>query len=205
MKERADSKFLDLLKEFTWMKIEEHDSSVYGLWPDFRLAYFNPAWVRFAQDNAGDPLLWSPQCLGTSVMDVTPRELKPFYQDSFSSCLEGYPKNRKPLQHEYECSSADVYRKFNMTLYSLKGSAGLLVVNSLLIETANQSKQQHLEEFNETDYVDTNGLIHQCAHCRKIQHMESMDRWDWIPAWVKEIPENTSHGICPICFDHYYL
>ena len=55
-----------------------------------------------------------------------------------------------------------------------------------------------------TTYFDANGILHQCSHCRRVQNLVAEGAWDWVPEWVEEIPRNTSHTICPPCFEYYY-
>ena len=49
-----------------------------------------------------------------------------------------------------------------------------------------------------------NGLICQCAHCRRVKDFREEERWDWVPDWVTKCPDNTSHTFCPTCFGFYY-
>jgi hypothetical protein len=30
------------------------------------------------------------------------------------------------------------------------------------------------------------------------------NRWDWVPGWVAESPEDISHGLCDACAAYYY-
>jgi hypothetical protein len=30
------------------------------------------------------------------------------------------------------------------------------------------------------------------------------DIWDWVPGFLARLPENLTHGLCPICFRYYY-
>lgn len=179
--------------------LEAHPASVYALSPELRLSYVNPAWEGFALANGGAPVLqdWP---LGRDVMAAVPQVLRPFYYGLFHEALQGLPQH--PLQHAYECSSADVYRRFAMTLYPLEGQAGLLVVNALALEQAHAGRSAQAPE--EQAYRAAGGLITQCAHCRMIRHGREPGRWDWVPAWVRQPPREVSHGICDVCLAQYY-
>jgi hypothetical protein len=48
------------------------------------------------------------------------------------------------------------------------------------------------------------GVVRQCAHCRRVQHRTFHERWDWVPDWVEHLPNVISHRLCPICHDYYY-
>jgi len=64
--------FRDALRRYRIAELEEHAGAIYGLTPDFRLAYMNPAWFRFAEVNGGEPRIstergdWIPDWVTTS-------------------------------------------------------------------------------------------------------------------------------------------
>jgi hypothetical protein len=138
------------------------------------------------------------------VLEVCGEALAPFYRDWYTACLNADRDKLFPSQHEYDCSSADLYRRFSMTLYPLGEREGLLVVNSLIAESPHGDRQGPAYDADRAVYSDADGLIHQCAHCRKVRHLRENNRWDWVPHWVRSSPLETSHGICPNCFDFYY-
>ena len=70
--ERCSPGFERLLEPFPLDELERHAGTVYGMWADFSLAYFNPAWIWFAHENGADPRIVSENYLGTSMLDVTP-------------------------------------------------------------------------------------------------------------------------------------
>ncbi|KAB0670484.1 hypothetical protein F6V30_10090 [Oryzomonas sagensis] len=179
---------------------------IYGVWPDFRLAYFNEGWVRFARENGGAPWLMSPECLGRSVLEVTTPELRPFYRELFTRAITTVTARPYSISHEYECSSAEIYRKFAMLLFRLKGGQGLLIANSLVVEMPHTVRGTVPVEpsANSAPYHNEHELVIQCAACRRIRHQQLEGRWDWIPAWVSQPPERTSHGLCDLCMSYYY-
>lgn len=199
--------FEQALKGVTLAQLESDPGVVYGLWSDLSFAYFNPAWFAFAAANGGEPAITRRWPLGTSVMGVVPEALRPFYQDFYARCLHPTGTGgaaRHPVSHEYDCSSADQYRRFAMTLYRLDRGQGLLAVNSLLIERPHDTGRSGEHIPREADYVDSHGFYHQCSHCRRFQNLAHPERWDWIPEWVRRQPPNTSHGLCLMCFHYYY-
>lgn len=185
-------------------RLDRDPAVIYGLWADLTFAYFNPAWFRFAARNGGEPAVSRRWPLGTSVMDVVPDALKPFYRDMYARCLQGRgaPGHQlHPAVHEYDCSSPDQYRRFAMTLYGLDAGRGLVVLNSLLVERPHDAGVRSPAD---ADYRDPNGFYHQCSHCRRYQNFSEADRWDWVPDWVRRQPPGTSHGLCLVCFNYYY-
>jgi hypothetical protein len=64
----------------------------------------------------------------------------------------------------------------------------------------------HKEVFQESisNYLHASGFIHQCSNCRRSQHALNEDEWHWVPGFVKNMPKNVSHTICPTCYDYYW-
>lgn len=131
--------------------------------------------------------------------------LRQFYVDFFQSCLlEDSKDQSSPNQLVYECSSPEIYRKYLMTLYPVGKKEGLLIVNSLVQERPREHSGLKQHEINLSGYIDENGIIHQCAHCRKVKNLKEKVRWDWVSEWVKSIPTNIHHDLCPFCLDYFY-
>lgn len=201
----CDPGFAALLKGFDQEAIDRHSSSVYGLWPDLSLAYVNPAWFRFAADNNGEPDISTRWSIGSAFMQAVPDPLQNFYARLFSATLaDGTRTDPRPVQHEYECSSAALYCRFLMTVYPLRSSSGLLVVNTLTVECPHDQSERPPQLADPQTYADADGIVRQCAHCRRIQVPANPDLWHWIPAWVEKCPAQTSHTLCNFCLDHYY-
>lgn len=184
--------------------LESHVGAVYGLWPDLTLAYLSPSWFRFAAENGGEAIAerWR---LGRRVLDAVPGVLFDFYRRFYADRLaKAWIKTPHPPVHLYECSSATTFRRFAMHLYSLKHGAGLLVVNSLLVDVPHDPAHAPASPFAAAAYVHRDGLVHQCAHCRRVQTAAAPARWDWVPQWVEAPPVPVSHTLCRACLDSYY-
>lgn len=192
----ADPEIEAILQTYMLEKLHQSDDSVYALRPDLTLAYVNQGWSKFASENSGSqiPQRWP---LGCNIQAAIPDVLRPFFADNFSRCLN----SKSPWQHQYECSSAQVYREFLMTTYPLGNHQGLLIVNSLFRSGKhNRRERASLDAF----YRDDNAIITQCAHCRRIRRRSDVSCWDWVPDWVRSCPQNTSHGLCEACFGYFY-
>lgn len=192
---QCDPNFLSLLVGFE--SLEGEHETVFGLWPDLRLAYVNPAWFRFARENEGEPAISRDWTLGRCILDAVAEPLRPFFVGNYSRCLE----INRPWEHVYECSSDEKYREFHMTVFPLERAQGLLVVNSLRIET---TPHREAKAAVQRDYRSDDGLILQCCHCRRVRRRTDPGGWDWVPEWVRQCPPKTSHGICEPCFAYYY-
>jgi hypothetical protein len=204
MDTHVDADFEHLLGcRFRMEELASDPASVFGLWPDLRLAYVNPAWTTFAAANGGQPEIAHSWGLGARYLDAIAQPLRPFYRGLLARAPEP-ESSRHPLAHEYECSSATEFRKFSMQVYALPGRAGFIVVKSLVVEVPHDPVERPPHEADPARYVDARGVIVQCCHCRRVQRGDDPTRWDWVPAWVERSPSATSHGICATCFEYYY-
>lgn len=195
--------FAPLLRQFDRRSLDDHPGVVFGLWEDYRLAYVNAAWFRFAAENGGEPAISSRWPLGSCVMDAVPADLQPYYRYLYALANVRNSRAAVPLCHEYACSSPETYRRFAMHVFVLPGMKGFLVMSSLLIERAHDPGAAVASPRPE-DYLDENGMYCQCSHCRRFRRSALPERWDWIPEWVRRQPARTSHSLCRICFDYYY-
>jgi hypothetical protein len=201
---RSSPDFAPLLASFNAEEWGHRGSAVvYGLWPDMTLAYLSPSWFSFARENGGEPLISTRWGLGRSIFEAIPKALDRFYRELLTTALRA-PAGPRPVVHEYECSSAAVYRRFAMHLLPLKEQAGLLVVNSLRMESPHHATGRTSWDADAARYADEFGTVHQCAHCRRIRVVGTEHEWHWVPAWVDRPPVATSHDVCGICLDYYY-
>ena len=185
-----------LLDGISFHDIDNSDDIVFALNSDLEITYVNQGWVRFAERNGGDTVAerWS---VGRRFMDAIPLILQPFYREHFAKV---FAENR-PWEHQYECSSPALYRRFHMLSYPLGDAERILVVNSLVQEMPHTGP---LCEPIEQVYRNQDGLIIQCCHCRRVRRNGLNQQWDMVPSWVEVIPPNTSHGLCYPCISYYY-
>ncbi len=199
--EHFDREFKNLLRSHNFENMSAHSGIIYGVRADFCLSYLNPAWFRFAKENGGEPYISKEWGLGRSILDCVSGEVKAFYEARWNSCLGAH----EVWSHDYECSSDTLYRRYHQIVYPMGRREGLLFVNSLVVERLHDpSARPPVKAARESSYMDENGLICQCAHCRRVKNVRETERWDWVPEWVKRCPQYTSHTFCPMCFRHYY-
>lgn len=200
MDERLLTYFSGSLVGFDLPTLERHPDTVYGLTKDLELSYFNPAWFEFAEENEGEPTISSKFTLGTPIESCL---LGPAHE-AYSRIYEEVLETGKARHVEYECSSPAKLRIFTNSTYPLKNGEGLVVINRIRrLENHDRiAVPEHL--LIESDYRFHTGLVHQCCNCRCIQRVDDETKWEWIPQWVSKIPRNSSHTICPICFDYYW-
>ncbi len=188
-------KFKQLLTGFDLIDIENHEGTVFGLRDNYTIAYFNKAWKSFAQNNDGEPAISSNWGIGAQFFNAVPEIMKSFYLELFRRCRA----QEKSVKHTYECSSPDVYRKFQQIIYPLN-TEGYLIVNSLLMEEPHRADLFPYAAFHSTKTKD---IIYQCANCRKVRHQKLDNRWDFIPQWIHKAPAMVSHTLCSACEGFY--
>ena len=197
MVSRWDPEVLPQLRAFGLERLESTSDVALAAWQDGRLAYVNPAWVSFARENQAPQLAAAPP-IGRDIYEVIAEQLRPFYRRGWEAVLAAH----EVWPHRYECSTPELLREYLMLTYPLHGPPpALLQVHSLVVSAAHDREAVVPVE---VAYRDLHGIITQCASCRRVQHPHSADRWDWVPEWVEQAPELTSHGVCGPCLEHYY-
>ena len=184
-----------VLAPFALATIEAEPSTVYALTSDLRISYVNPAWTEFARSNraqwAGEE--WGP---GRPVLDAVPLVLRPFYDSLFARALD----KREVVTHEYDCSSPDEERLFQMRVHPCD-SGGLLVVHSPLRVAP---RERPTTPGPDALYRSAEGRITLCSHCRRVRRVDEHSSWDWVPRLVEGPQSGTSHGLCRVCAEYYY-
>lgn len=193
---RFDEDFPSSLDGFNFETLEKNPCSIYGLTKDLSLNYFNPSWFQFSQANGGEPDISERFGLGTYVGETIVGPAKDYYLEVFKGILQ----TGKVWHHDYECSSPDTFRMFHQSVYPLYSREGLLIVNTLVREHSHKNKVCLPDEV----YLQKTGFISQCCNCRRVQRGDNEEIWDWVPAWVESMPENTSHTFCQLCYEYYY-
>jgi hypothetical protein len=172
---------------------------------ELNIGYVNPTWFRFAAENGGEPAISLRFGVGTNLLDPLPEPLIGFYRSLFGRALHEFPpEGMHPLTHEYECSSPDTFRRFAMSIYSLRGQQGLLISHTLRVEAPVERSPGFIEGTVGADYVATDGMVRQCACCRRIRSAREPQQWHWIREWVRHSPKNITHTVCSVCATQYY-
>jgi len=90
-----------------------------------------------------------------------------------------------------------------MRIQLLKPQGWFLVTNSLIVERSHAGTATA----DPNTYVDANGIITNCAHCRCSRRVDSLDQWDFVPEYLQprlESEVQVSHGLCPVCQAYFY-
>lgn len=132
-------------------------------------------------------------------MAVIPGPLQDFYAGAF----ERVRQTGATWTHDYECSSPEVFRKFQMRVspaWPNDRDAPLVIVNSVLLEAPHtRLGYEALEEV----YRDVQQIVTMCCHCRRTRR-PSTNLWDWVPQFVRGMPARVSHGLCESCIALHY-
>jgi hypothetical protein len=167
---------------------------VFALDADLQLQYANAAWDRFAADNGADPAELRRKYLGQPIRIAIPDGLLSFYCALYRKVQTG----NGPIQHAYECSNSERLRVFQMLMLPLPNGAGILCVNSLVVDEPHgrPAEPALIERYRE------DGLVTMCSHCRRTRRA-TKPVWDWVPSFVERRPSMLSHGLCPVCSEYH--
>jgi PAS domain-containing protein len=179
-------------------ELESEQSIVYLLDSDLRIVYCNPAWDQFAAENHGDALEWKKP-RGTPLLEAIADPLRPFYAEGFRRVAE----TGEVWEHDFECSSSELYRRYHMQVKPLEATGGFLIINSLLVETPHGADRQAMPEVD-TLYRGREDIVTMCCHCRRTQRSDGSQTWDWVPRYLEAPPQRVSHGLCASCSAYFY-
>jgi hypothetical protein len=194
---RHDPSFPARLTRFAFETFENTKDSVFVTSSEFRIVYFNPAYLAFARANGGGAS--GALTLGANMLEAIRGDARPFYERRLRAALAA----GQPFEHEYLCSSAERYREYHQSAYPIQG-LGLAFVNSLTVEGPLGEMGFHPNRPLDEVYLQDTGLLTQCSNCRRTLRADGSEVWDWVPSFVRRLPENASHSICPPCFDFYW-
>ncbi|XOV91079.1 MAG: hypothetical protein ACFHWX_12800 [Bacteroidota bacterium] len=198
---RYASDFQERLTKFDFNTLEESVDTIYALNSNLEFIYFNPQYIKFAQENGfkGDILEKFP--IGSSIGQVLKGDvLREFYLQNYQKSLS----ENVPWTFEYKCSTPSIFRAYQQRTYPIVESECIVILNSLIAERPIREVFTHDHEPNEEIYLQTNGLIYQCSNCRRTQQSKDSEKWDWVSKYIEKMSLKISHGICPLCFDYYW-
>lgn len=163
-----------------------------------RFMYCNPAWDLFAMSN-GAPELASESVIGFDLFDAIPEVFRGVYSDAFRKVLSA----GEVWEQSYECSSPHMLRMFRMRIHLFTPQNWFLVTNTLLSERS----LGKVAEPHAATYVDPDGLMTICAHCRCSRRVCDPNQWDFVPEYLhlkRDSGTKVSHALCPICRVYFY-
>lgn len=175
--------------------LESCPDPCFALSESLDITYCNTGWNNFALLNQGGPEVLGARVVSRNLLDFIPDDLKSYHAGLFAKARA----LGQPVSHDYECSSATMFRLFRMQIYPL--DQGFAVINSLRLEHPHDRTPL---EPNDALYLNSSGLIRMCANCRRTNRTNDPAAWDWVPDYVERVRRNTTHGVCPACLEYYY-
>jgi len=187
--------FPDFLRPaFQPTALERVDSTVAVLDAQAAILWTNPAWDDFARANGASFNLDAYP----TYLDGIAGPLRAFYADVFEQALA----RGTVFEQDYECSAADVIRRYRMRVLPYPAHGLLVEHTPIAVSPAPDGGELAVE----AHFLDENGHIVQCSNCRRVKRPGASDSesWAWVPAWVTRSHPRTSHGICTPCVGFYW-
>lgn len=186
-----------LLSPFSVAKLDAKLAPLCALGDDDRIVYTNPAWDACARANGAQ---WASEQwgVGASYLDAIQGDERAFYAALFARARA----DRAPLTHEYDCSTPERERRYQLRLTRC-ASGVLLAVHSLVFDAPPGPGRAALEE----RYRGHGGTIVVCVHCRRTRRADSEGpaaEWEWAPAYVEHPPFMTTRVLCYTCLEAHF-
>ena len=171
----------------------EHDPSiVFALDRELQIIYCNEAWDRAAVTN-GDATLKRPAPYGVCILDIIAHPLRDPYRAAYLSVFA----TKREWEYHYECSSAAVFRRFQMKALQRPADDFILVIN-FLVEDRPHGKERPARLPDPAVYGGPEHTLTMCCLCRRTRRRNGRV-WDWVPAYVDSPPSSIAYVVCKRC------
>jgi hypothetical protein len=174
---------------------------IYVVDRNYHIVDYNNGYKLFAIENDGEEIL-EKWLIGSNVLSAIPDIIRNNIKKMYDDVL----LNNKIIEHEYDCHSPTVFRRFKMRILPFMN--GFALHEHCQIESSELRGAHELSDGEiESGYMDINGIIHQCCHCRRIQSCTDTNNWVWVISLISRnstFSSDISHSICPVCLFHYY-
>jgi hypothetical protein len=173
---------------------------------DGTIGYLNWAWDETARRDLLPASCLSGAVLGQRYLDYCVGELKPHLARAFEQSAQAEARNRSVFMHG-ECNTPTYYRKLTTRISALwtrglTASSGYIVQNDV-INAGQLGGRYPLVEHPLEAWRDADGIIVQCACCRRVRSQKTA-LWEMSVALLVQSAERTSHGLCELCIESYY-
>jgi hypothetical protein len=191
----VDTDFNCPLSQAQVCAIADSEDNIYVLDPALTIRAYNHAYVNFGVAN-GCSVIVRDFGIGCSLEQVLNGAARDFYIPAYRRAME---RNQR-LDHDYECSSPLVFRRFHQSAYPLADGKALVVSHHLMHEYPHVWHPRQLRP----KHFDEHGWLTQCACCRKVRDGSARDKWDWIPRIVQSPHPRAIQTYCGNCLSFYY-
>ena len=171
------------------------------------IRFVNPAWDRFASENGGAPGALGSAVVGTTFLDhVAGHEVRAHHARLLERALAG--QGWSGVVQLGECNSPTEARlmaaRFERVVAGpAEVPVGIAAVYTMLT-TRPMAGVHPPVEAEAAAYRRPDGLLTQCACCRRVQDTADPERWDLVPRLVEAPALNVTHGLCDLCVQLYY-
>jgi hypothetical protein len=172
--------------------IEQDPSIVFALDRELQIIYCNGAWDRAAVTNGGATLK-RPAPYGVCILDIIAHPLRDLYRAAYLNVFA----TRREWVYDYECSSATVYRRFQMKALRRPEDDFILVTNFLLEERPH-GEERPARTPDPVVYEGPEHTLTMCCLCRRTRRRNGRV-WDWVPAYVASPPGSIAYVVCGRC------
>lgn len=156
------------------------------------MLWVNDGWYRFARANGYEFALERYP----SYLDGIAGPLR----DDYGRVLANVVATGEIFEQDYECSPAEEIHRYRMRVLPFLPE-GLLVEHTQIDSHPAPPGEPAIEHL----YLDEHRVITQCSNCRRVRRPGvDVERWVWVPDWVKHSHPRTSHGICTPCLGYYW-
>lgn len=171
------------------------------------IRFVNEAWDRFARENGGAPRALGAAVVGTRWLDhLSGDEVRVLHARLLERALAG--QGWSGVVQLGECNTPTEARlvasRFERVLSRRDGEpVGIAAVHTVL--TSRPMAEAHPPvEADASAYRRQDGLLVQCACCRRVQSPADPRRWDLVPRLVASPAPLVTHGLCELCVHLYY-
>ena len=191
----ADPNFASPLSEAQIGVIASSDDVIYLLDDAWTIRAYNDAYLDFGVAN-GCPAIARAFGIGCSLLSVLNGTVADFYVRVYRHAID----HNMRFDHDYECSSSRVFRRFHQSVYPMSGGKALVVSHHLTREYPHAWQPQQFA----SRHFDERGWLTQCACCRKVKDHSEADKWDWVPRLVQHPHPRATQTYCGTCLTFCY-
>lgn len=166
--------------------------------------FVNEAWNRDAPAAAEE----REALVGTSWLDrFQSEEVRRLHAEFLFHALKPAPGARpRPEVHilERNTSTSAVLVAMKMEPVLLDGGPVAVAITHTAVRERPIDEVYPLVERGPEEYRAPDGLLTQCACCRRVKDPAEADRWDLVAALVEAPPAGATQGLCGLCRELHY-
>ncbi len=188
-------KFILKLGEVSLSHALNTSNVVIGVNAELRICFVNPAW-EYQAKGQGREAVSGDSLLGGELVSMMAGPVQGYYARALKRALY----TLEPWHHRYLCPSPVAMEEWKLSAYPLQDRSGLLLYHALVVQRPSARAYAAVDE----RYLDLEGGLTICCHCRRTRRAMSEDLWDYVPAYLgPDAPHEAEQILCPACHDFY--